>query len=305
MSELIIEKAADFVLFAKVVEAGGFTAASKIIQVPQASISRRIAELESALNVRLLERTTRKISVTNAGARIYEHAKTIIEALESAQAVAASLQLKPSGVIKLTAPVILGQYFLAKIIADFCHIYPEVSFQVELTGRRVDLIEEGYDLAVRVGNLNISSLVKIPLITAKQAYYASPDLAKRIIDFREFKKENWLALSTKNSLSKWKLLEENSSKLVASYEKKPLIESNDIEVLMSAAKNGLGIAILPEFAPDEDLVRVLPNYISENVDINALVVSRKSIVPAIRLFIDFMKVQLPEVLNSTIKQQNS
>lgn len=296
----MIEKASDFVLFAKVVEAGGFTAASKLIHIPQASISRRIADLEDALDVRLLERSTRKVSITDAGARVYEHAKKIVEEMESAQAIAESLHEKPSGVIRLTAPVILGQYILAKLIADFCSLYPDVSFQVELTGRRVDLIEEGFDLAIRVGDLNVSSLIKMPLVEAKQAYYASEEVAKRVTDFNAFKDENWLSAASDFSLTKWNLRNEDTGSLDAVFEKKPLIVSNDIEVLIRGAQNGIGIAILPEFTAANLLSRVLPGYMARNVEINALVVSRKSIIPAIRLFVEFLRENLPDTLEAGV-----
>lgn len=292
----MIDKTSDFVLFAKVVEAGGFTAASRLTHIPQASISRRIAELENALDVRLIERSTRKISVTDAGARVYQHARAIIESLESAQAVAESIHTAPRGLIRLTAPVILGQYILSSLIADFCQVYPEVTFQVEFTGRRVDLIEEGFDLAVRVGDLQASSLIKMPLISLDQAYFATADIARTIRHPKDLLNANWLHASNDFALAKWPLVSKETGEQVAVFEKNPLIASNDIEVLIRAAENGLGIASLPEFAKTSALVPVLPDVIARQVDISALVVSRKSIVPAIRQFVEFMRERLPASL---------
>lgn len=296
----MIEKASDFILFAKVVEAGGFTAASRLIHIPQASISRRIADLEDMLGVRLLERSTRKVSITDAGSRVYEHAKRLIEEMEQAQAIAESIQAKPSGVIRLTAPVILGQYILANIIAEFCAMYPDVSFQIELTGRRVDLIEEGFDLAIRVGELNMSSLIKMPLMTAQQAYFASPNIAKEIKTFDDVKRAHWLNTGSDFSLTRWRFVNHETNVLDRELEKKPLIVSNDIEVLIKAAENDLGIVTLPNFTVPKSLARVMPNHMARNVDINALVVSRKSIVPAIRTFVEYLRTNLPSVIDDGV-----
>lgn len=292
MYGLIDNQVGDLALYAKVVEAGGFTAASRITGVPQATISRRIAELEDRLDVRLLERTTRKVSVTQVGRKIYEHARRIVEEVESAGAVATSLKDEPSGLIRMTAPVVLGQHLLAPAIASFLKEYPKVSVQVELTGRRVDLVEEGFDLAIRVGELDASSLIRTRLTKANAAYFANNDISEKVISPSDIESVPWLHAGMNAGTATWDVLHAQTHARIHQASKEPTLVSSDVEILVESAKAGLGIAILPEFAAPNSLNRVLPGTVAKQVEINALVVSHKSILPSVRSFIDHLKNSL-------------
>lgn len=297
MDSLIDADLGDFALFARVVEAGGFSAAARTIGVPQTTLSRRIAKLEVRLGVRLLERTTRRIAITEAGRKVFDHARRMMDEAEDARATAASLNAEPSGLIRVSAPVVLGQHLLAPAIISFTDKYPKVRFQVSLSGRRVDLVEEGYDIAIRVGDLPDSGLMKVPLMKSYAAYYARPDVAGRIRKPQDLSEPAWLNASNESGSATWNLLNSATGEMVLSLSKEPLITSSDVETLVQAARAGLGVSVLPEFVRDPKLVRVLPDYVARLVEINALLVSRKSIIPSVRGFIDHLKVHLQS--NST------
>ncbi len=294
MSDLIRDYLTDIALFARVVEAGGFTAASKLVDVPQSTLSRRVAALEARLGTRLLNRTTRKVSATEAGNRVYKHAKRILDEVESVEAVAASLREEPAGLVRITAPVVFGQHLLSPAIAGFLSKYPKVRFQTELTGRRVDVVDEGFDIAIRVGDLEESSLVKIPLTRANAAYYATESVARRIVAPKDLAAANWLHPGLTPGVAEWRLIDPASQSVVETLTKEPCVTGSEIQVLIDVAKAGLGVAVLPEFAAPPKLTRVLPQFLARQVDINALVVSRKSIVPAIREFLNHLKDKVSE-----------
>lgn len=295
MDDLIGSRSADLALFARVVEAGGFTAASRNVGAPQTTISRRIAKLERELGVRLLERTTRKVSVTQVGRRVYQNARRIIEEAEGAQAVAATMRDEPAGLIRISAPVVFGQYLLAPALSAFLAVNPKVKVQLDLTGRQVDLVEEGIDVAIRIGPLLPSSLIRRRIMWANAAYFANAAIARGIDGPDALQKADWLHAGNEHAVVKWKLLDAGSLEEKHSFTKEPRVTSSDVETLISCAEAGLGVAVLPEFAVPQTLERVLPAYVSRQVDINALSPSHKSITPAVRSFLDDLqkKVQAP------------
>lgn len=289
MNDLIGSRSADLALFARVVEAGGFTAASRNVGAPQTTISRRIAKLERELGVRLLERTTRKVSVTEVGRRIYQNARRIIEEAEGAQAVAATMRDEPAGLIRVSAPVVFGQHLLAPALSAFLGANPKVKVQLDLTGRQVDLVEESIDVAVRIGPLLPSSLIRRRIMWANAAYFANAEIAVGIDRPDALHKAHWLHAGNEHGTVEWKLLDAESLEEKHSFAKEPRVTSSDVETLISCAKAGLGVAVLPEFAVPRTLKRVLPSFVSRQVEINALSPSHKSITPAVRSFLDYLQ----------------
>ena len=169
----------DMAVFAKVVETGGFTMAGEAIDMPKSNVSRRVSRLEERLGVRLLERTTRKIRMTELGEIYYTHCRRIIEEAEHADArVSQALEI-PRGQLRVSASVTVGQNIISPVLGQFVKEYPEVKVQMTLANRRVDLVEEGFDIAVRVGQLEDSSLVARLLGKSELALFASPDYLKR------------------------------------------------------------------------------------------------------------------------------
>lgn len=291
MNELIERDLGDLALFARVVEAGGFTAAAKLTGVPQTTLSRRVAALEERLGLRLLDRTTRRVAPTEAGRRIHDHARRMVEAAEEARAAAATVRAEPSGLVRLSAPVVFGQHVLGPAAAAFAMAHPKVRLQVTLSGRRVDLIEEGIDIAVRVGDLPDSSLSRVPLMTATAAYYARADVAARVTAPADLARVPWLDASTEGGSARWQAwpVDGHATDPSFSLARTPRLTANETETLIAAARAGMGVAVLPTFAAPDDLVRVLPLHVARRVEINALIVSRRSIVPAVRALLDHLK----------------
>jgi len=159
--------------FVKVVEKEGFTAAAKALDIPKSKVSRVVARLEEQLDTRLLERTTRHVRLTEAGRLFYQYAQRISAEAEQSESAMQSLSEKARGSLRVSASVSLGQFLLAPDLAEFLNSYPEVELDLELSNRRVDLIEENYDAAIRAGKLIDSSLIAKRLGHACIQFYAS------------------------------------------------------------------------------------------------------------------------------------
>jgi len=166
-------------LFVRVVEAGSFTAAATRLDLPKSSVSRGIAALEQDLNVRLLQRTTRTLHLTDAGQSLYQVASHALEDIERATTCAGELQDLPRGKVRITSSEDVGRLLVAPVAARFMQQYPEIDLDVVLTPRNVDLVQEGFDLAVRVGRLADSSLVARSLGVLRIGLFASPDYLLR------------------------------------------------------------------------------------------------------------------------------
>ena len=290
----------DILIFTKVVEQGGFTAAAEILDLPKSSVSRGVSRLETRLQTRLLQRSTRRVNLTEIGRSYYEYCRRIIHELEEANTIVASYQSQPSGLLRITAPYILGQAFLGEIVTEFLAAYPQVRCQIELSNRRVDLIEEGFDLAIRAGTLPDSSLIMTHLGRAKAELFASatylenqgtpqipPQLSSHIL------------LDNANNLSKFWTLSRGPEQIEVAIS--PRLVSNDVEILLETAIAHQGIAALPKFVAlqgveNNQLKPVLPGWYVRLVDINALYPSYKDLSPAVRAFIDLAKKRLKKIL---------
>jgi len=169
----------DMLVFAEVVAQGGFTAAGDVIGMPKSNVSRTVSRLETALGIRLLERTTRKQTLTEVGRMYYEHCIRIKEELESATASIEKLTETPRGILRVCASVTAGQSLIARHLAEFAGAYPQVKVDLRLTNRRVDLIDEGYDVVIRVGESPDSNLVSKYLCSQALHLYAAPVIWKK------------------------------------------------------------------------------------------------------------------------------
>jgi len=166
-------------LFTRVVDAGSFTAAARAAGLPKSSISRAVAALERDLGVRLIQRTTRRVQVTEAGRTYYESVSRALSGIDEATEAVADLTDIPRGTVRLTAPADMGDRLLAPALTRFASRYPEVHLEVSLAQRVVDLVHEGFDLAVRIGKLTDSRLVARPLGPVRAGVFASPRYLKR------------------------------------------------------------------------------------------------------------------------------
>ena len=249
--------------FVAVVQARGFTRAAERLGIPKSGVSRRVARLEATLGVRLIHRTTRSFHLTEVGARYFERASRALTELEEARSEASSSSGSPTGVVRITVPTDAGAGPVVRALAKFILEYPEVRVEVETSARFVDLVAEGFDLALRGGKLQDSTLVArklggVPFIlVASRDYIARRGLPARLSDLSE---HECILFRTKNGRSAWTL---NGPRGAESVDVKGRLSGSDYAFVMGAVVAGAGIAFVPSAAMPCDtshIVRVLPDY---------------------------------------------
>lgn len=283
----------DMRIFAETVEAGSFTAAAERLELSKQFVSKRISALEARLGARLLVRTTRKLRVTELGVAYYERARGILQEVDDAEQMVTSQNASPRGLLRVTAPMSFGTMHLSPAIPDFLQRYADVTLDLDLNDRRVDLIGEGYDMAVRIGMLADSTLIArriAPLdlvVCASPAYLEAQGAPKVPEDLSRY---NCL-LYGNNRSSEWELSREQKTLTVAVSGR---LRVNNGEVLRDAAIAGLGLAILPTFivAPalaDGRLVSVLDPYRPPTTSIYVVYPQHRQTSLLIRSFTDFLQ----------------
>jgi DNA-binding transcriptional LysR family regulator len=295
----------DVLVFSKVADLGSFTAAAQRLGLPKSSVSARVARLEARLGTRLLERSTRKLRLTPVGARYHEHARRVLLELEQASAAVDRFRAQPSGLLRVSASVVMGQELLRPIVNEFLQRHPQVQLFVDLSNRQVDLLEEGFDVAIRAGRLADSSLVARRVGHAGARLFASPAYLKR----RGVPKEP-VALAGHDLLEgspgphadAWTLRHDTDARTVR-VEAPFRLVANDTPMLQAAAIEGLGIASLATFAAQADvdagrLRVVLPSWSTRQLDIHAVFPSFKSLSPSLRAFVDLVAERLQVRLNA-------
>jgi DNA-binding transcriptional LysR family regulator len=287
--------------FVKVVEAGGFTAAAEELDLPKSTISRRIARLEERLGVRLLERTTRKMRLTEAGQAYFDQVSGPIASLRSASSAAEEQQDVPRGLLKITAPVDLGHAFLGDLLVRFVKEYPDLHVQLELTGRVVDLIREGFDVALRAGQLQDSSLVARRLggtdigLYASPAYLAAHPAPKTPEQLRahDFVLHNGVIAN-----GRLPLVGPDGAETTIDVEGK--LSGNDFTFVLRAIEAGGGIGVLPKFTArrscsQSSLVQVLPAWSRPGGGLHLVYPSARFLPAKTKVFRDFLIAQLGEL----------
>jgi len=293
----------DVLAFCRVADCGSFTQAALRLGWPKSSVSHRVARLEAALGARLLERSTRRLRLTEVGARYHEHARRVLEELDQASATVAQFRARPQGRLRVSASVVLGQALLPPLVAEFAAACPEVQLVLELSNRRVDLLEEGFDAAIRAGTLPDSSLVARKLGQASARLYAAPSylLARGTpqtpADLAHG--HDLLDNAVAPAPAGWTLRQANGAE--AQVAATPRAICNDPALLREVAAAGGGITSLPHFvaAPAVAagrLMPVLPGWVLRWVDVHIVFPSHKSLSPALRAFVDLSALRLGEAL---------
>jgi len=286
----------DFWYFVQVVDHGGFSPASRAVGIPKSRLSRRIQLLEERLETRLIQRSTRSFTVTEAGQIFYRHCKAMMIEAEAAQEAIDSLRAEPRGVVRLTCPITLLYVHVGAMLAQFMARYPQVTVQLEETNRQVDVVNESVDLAIRVrpGPLDDSELVMRKLADRGMCLVASPALVARFgLPSSPADLAPWpsLALSRVQQTYRWILFGPQDQEAILHH--KPRFITTDMIALRSAAMAGVGIVQLPmmmlkeQFA-DGSLVHLLPQWRTRREIIHAVYPSRRGQLPAVRALIDFL-----------------
>ncbi len=284
-------------IFARVVEHGSFTAAAKSLGLPKSSVSRSVTRLEDDLGVRLLRRTTRQLSVTDAGREYFQRARTALDGLDEAANAVSDREREPQGVVRLTAPVDIGVSVLSDILPRFTAAYPKIHVELSLSARVVDLVEEGFDLAVRAGRLRDSSLVARKLAESPGGLFASPEYLKRKKKPRKLKdlaSHDCVLFRAHGGRATWELLGPHG---VETVDVGGTVSGDDMMFVQEAVRYGLGIGVLPTFlsgcvARESGFVRVLPDYASQPSTIHLVSPSARQVPVRVALLRDFLFEEL-------------
>ena len=286
----------DLWYFAQVVEQGGFSPASRAIGIPKSRLSRRIALLEERLGTRLLQRSTRSFTVTDAGQLFYRHCKAMIIEAEAAQEAMETLHAEPCGLIRLTCPVALLHVHIGEMLAQFMLRYPHVTIQLEETNRRVDVVNENIDLAIRVRPLPLedSELVMRKLATRTMCLVASPALVAQFgLPSSPAGLQPWPSLARARAQNHYRWLLIGPEQQTATVHHQPRFITTDMIALRTAAVAGVGVVQLPLLMLDEQLkegklVQLLPEWRAKQEIIHIVYPSRRGQLPAVRALIDFL-----------------
>ncbi|MEP9248905.1 LysR family transcriptional regulator [Enterobacter asburiae] len=294
----------DFVWFVKVVDYGGFAAAGRALDLPKSRLSRRIAHLEERLGVRLIHRTTRQFTVTEVGQTFYQHCKAMMVEAEAAEEAVAALQAEPRGVVRITCPITLLHVHVGPMLARFMARYPGINLQLEATNRRVDLVGEGVDIAIRVRPrpFDDSDLVLRVLADRGHCLVAGPALIQRLgepVVPSELSAWPGLSMNEGKHIHKWALSGPGGAKAEIHYH--PRLITTDMLALREASMAGIGVVQLPILMVKDqlasgELVRVLNAWEPRREVIHAVYPSRRGLLPSVRTLVDFLTEEYAQMV---------
>ncbi|BEE19000.1 LysR family transcriptional regulator [Aeromonas enteropelogenes] len=278
-------------LFATVVEQGSFTRAAELLGMPKSSVSQKISRLESQLGVRLLQRTTRRLSLTPQGEIYVEHCRGLLTLARSANLAMARLRSAPAGRVRITAPEATGTLLLGPILAEFRALYPEVVLELTLCDEQLDLVGEGYDLALRAAPLKDSSLICRRIGEVARHLVASPGYLARHGMPQQLSELGRYACLVHTSLPVWPLQE-------GGWRPQGACISNSLLALRELALHDGGVALLPQHVCENGLVsgklqKILPMIPIPTNPFYLIYPSREHLAPALRSLMDFVAERLP------------
>jgi DNA-binding transcriptional LysR family regulator len=283
----------------KVVEVGSFSGAARVLGVSKGHVSQRISQLEDRLGVRLLHRTTRKSSLTELGNLYYQRCKQVIEDLDEIEQAVSEYQQRATGLLKISSPNLLGEIHVVPVIADFLSDNPSLEIELNFYSRRVDLIEDAYDVAIQVGARTDINVVNKPLAKTTFQLVASPRFLNRFgtpDQPRDLKHLRCVMFTEYGASKPWKFVR---GKEVISVNGMCHWHSNSGHCLLAAARKSLGLAYLPDYYVAEDiaagrLVRVLEEWGGIEREVVAIYQVRRHLSTKVKLFVDFMQDRFRE-----------
>jgi DNA-binding transcriptional LysR family regulator len=284
-------------VFVAAVEMGSFTSAANAFRITPAMVSKHVTSLEKRLGATLLTRTTRRQHLTEIGQNYYENCKRILGEIADAEAGAEAMGEKPRGTLRVSASLWFGALTLAPVIGDYLHEYPEVNVELALTDRYVDIVEEGFDVAVRIGELKDSSLVARKLGVSQTAICASPDYLARMgtpKSLNDLAGHQCLGFNNWQSRSNWRHMQKQMESRIG---QSPRFTSDNVQAVRAAAVKGIGIVMMPRelLSPDIEsgrLVELLTRLTPPPRPIHAVYAKERQSSPKLASFVDFLVAQL-------------
>ncbi|RUO38497.1 LysR family transcriptional regulator [Aliidiomarina shirensis] len=280
--------------FAAVADTGSFTEAARYLDISVAQVSRNISELEARLDIKLLYRSTRRVSLTEEGTLYLQHCRNLVSSLDEANRSITNLKATPRGLIKITAPVYYGEYHLAPLLNQFLVEYPEVELDLQLTNTKLDLIQGSFDLAVRLGQLESSSLIARRLSSRTQHIVAAPDyLAQHGTPQTPAELSQHQCLL--GSVDGWRILNEQGKPFL--FRPQGRLRCNSGPTLLDAALRGLGLAQLPDYyvkqaVADKKLTMVLEGSRMPDDGIWAVYPQNRHLSAKVRHLVEFLVKRL-------------
>ncbi|HQQ71996.1 MAG TPA: LysR substrate-binding domain-containing protein [Alicycliphilus sp.] len=291
----------DMLYFAEVAERGGFAAAGRALGIPKSRLSRRVAELEARLGVRLLQRTTRTLSLTEVGDAYLRHCLAMRDAAQAAQDTVDQVQTEPRGTVRVTCPVTLAHTVVAELMPVFMQRFPQVRLEMQVTNRAVNVVEEGVDVALRVRPTldDSGSMVVKRLDAVRQLLVASPQQLQRQgtpNSLQDLALLDTLAMSAADGRASLRLIGPEGRE--ESVQFTPRYVADDLLTLKFAALAGTGLCWLPDYMCQPELqegrlVHLLPQWSQPQSVVHAVFASRRGLAPAVRSFLDFLGETVP------------
>lgn len=296
----------DFFYFVHVVDRGGFTAAGRTLRLPKSTLSHRIQRLEVDLGVRLLNRTSRRFGMTDAGAELYRHAVAMLEQVAHAETAIRHRLKEPTGTVRYTTSVATAQFAMHEMVAGFLVRFPKVNVVGHATDELVDIVGENFDVAIRAhsGPLPDSKLVQRTLAPAPWFLFAGAgylDGKVRVETPQDLTKHPSLFMMRTGLAPTWRLRHSSKAKEEVIVPLSPRFLSDDMVGLKHAAIAGLGIVALPAYVCRDEvrsgrLRRVLPAWLAGDATITAVIRHRQGLLPSVRAFVDHLAAEFPRAV---------
>jgi DNA-binding transcriptional LysR family regulator len=295
-----MESLSDIAVFVQVVDSGSFTIAAERLELSRSVISKYVSRLEDRLGARLLNRTTRRLSLTEAGRVLYEQSRQGLQQIESAQAEVSRLQESPRGTLRFNTPMSFGILHIAPLLPEFLQRYPDLSVDMSLDDRQVDLVEEGYDLAIRIAELPDSTLVARRLGPCRHQLCASPEYLQRHGIPRkpeDLRNHNAITFGYQDSPRVWRFVSPEGR--VVAVPVNGSLKTNNSLVLREALLGSVGLTLTPSFVVGPDirsgrLQSLLDNYRKLELSIYAVYPQRRHLSPKVRAFVEFMAEKISD-----------
>ncbi len=283
--------------FIKIVDAGNLTKASEALNEPKAKLSRNLALLEEELKLQLVYRTTRQFKLTAAGKQLYDHAKTNIEGVLNSINNLKNQDEEFSGSLKITAPEDIGLYVLTKVVDEFSKMHPKISFELIYTNQILDIVKEGIDIAIRVGNLKDSSLIQKRAASIEFVLVSSPKYLSQnppLTECADLESHSTIGFINQQ----WKLSNKNKQISVKPKHKYTL---NNFMAIRDLVINGHGIALLPQFVCKEsiesgDLVSLLKQWTNQGPTVHAIIPQQKNVSKKVKAFFNYAATRIGDLI---------